>query len=81
MQNYKHMKRKLLKPVWTLFFLLIFAWSALGQPPPPPPGEGPDDFQPEDEPTPVGPGIGILLALGLGYGAKKVYDARKKFSK
>ncbi len=76
MQNYKNMKRKLLKPVWTLFFLLIFAWSALGQPPPPPPGGGDQD----EKPTPVGPGIGILLALGLGYGAKKVYDARKKFS-
>ena len=77
MQNYKNMKRKLLKPVWTLFFLLIFAWSALGQPPPPPPGQQQDD---DEKPTPVGPGIGILLALGLGYGAKKVYDARKKFS-
>ena len=28
--------------------------------------------------APLGTGIGILLALGGAYGAKKVYDIRKK---
>ncbi|MDO9512913.1 MAG: hypothetical protein Q7J34_14255 [Bacteroidales bacterium] len=30
--------------------------------------------------APVGSGIALLLALGAGYGAKKIYDVRKKLA-
>lgn len=30
--------------------------------------------------APVGSGIALLLALGAGYGAKRIYDARKKLA-
>lgn len=30
--------------------------------------------------APVGSGIAVLLALGAGYGAKRIYDARKKLA-
>lgn len=67
----------------TLAALLTFAMhgTAFGQferqdSPPGPPGHDEDT----DQPAPIGGGIAILLALGAGYGAKKVYDARKKLS-
>ena len=31
-----------------------------------------------NQPAPIGSGIAILLTLAGAYGAKKVYDARKK---
>jgi hypothetical protein len=61
-----------------LLAMLIFSAQGLfgqGPPPPPPPGQG------GDQPVPLGSGLGILVALGLAYGGKKVYDARKDFSK
>jgi hypothetical protein len=54
-----------------LLFTLVL--SGIAQPPPPP-SHGADDNQP----APIGSGIVILLALAGAYGAKKVYDARKK---
>jgi len=66
------MKRFLLKSAALCFFLAFSVWNATGQPPPP--GHGED----EDQPAPVGGGLTILLAMGAAYGAKKVYDARKK---
>lgn len=30
--------------------------------------------------APIGSGIALLLAMGAGYGAKKIYDARKKLA-
>jgi len=50
------------------------------QDPPPPPadGHGQSTDQLPGGGAPLGTGIGILLALGGAYGAKKVYDIRKK---
>ena len=58
-------------------FAFVFALSAPvhGQPPPPPGSHGSED---DSEPAPIGSGLLILLTLAGGYGAKKVYDARKK---
>jgi len=52
--------------------LVLMSLGLIAQPPPP--GHGED----EDQPAPIGSGLGILLALGAAYGAKKVYDARKR---
>jgi hypothetical protein len=59
-----------------LLVILVFTLALAGiAQPPPPPGHGADDDQPA---APIGSGIAILLALAGAYGAKKVYDARKK---
>lgn len=57
----------------TLPVLFMFT-AAIAQPPPP--GEHGEDG--DIEPAPIGNGIVLLLTLGAGYGAKKVYDARRK---
>jgi len=31
--------------------------------------------------APIGSGIALMLAFGAGYGAKRIYDARKKAKK
>lgn len=46
-------------------------------PPPPPPGPGTGET-PIGGAAPVGSGLVLLLSMGAAYGAKKVYDARKK---
>ena len=38
----------------------------------------PQHEQDGNQPAPIGSGIAILLAMAGAYGAKKVYDARKK---
>ena len=71
------MKKAIIK-IFMISAVALFAYtSAFSQGPPPPPGFG----EPEDQPAPIGSGLGILLALGAAYGAKKVFDARKKFKK
>ena len=67
------------KILTTLALLLTLSLGAIAQPPPPP-GEhgGSDDISPQD--APVGSGLLILLAMGAAYGAKKVYDARKRLN-
>ena len=60
-----------------LFLFMFFAVSAsVGQPPPP--DRGQDGDQAPQQEGPIGSGIAILLTLAGAYGAKKVYDARKK---
>ncbi len=53
---------------------LIMCSVAIAQPPPPDEHGEDDDFHP----APVGSGIAIILTLSTGYGAKKIFDARKK---
>ena len=60
----------------TFIFALMLNVGAIAQPPLPPGHGGGDDV----EPAPIGSGIAVLLMLAGGYGAKKVYDARKKLS-
>jgi hypothetical protein len=65
----------LLIPVFMLFFQLA---SNAQSAPPPPSGHGQSGNQPAGGGAPIGAGIGFLLLMAGGYGAKKVYDARKK---
>ena len=70
------MKLPTIKKTLLLLVFIVFSAAAMAQAPPPPPGQhGLEDNQE----APIGSGIGILLALGAAYGAKKVYDARKRF--
>ncbi len=62
-------KKTLLAALPVLFMIS----AAIAQPPPPD-----DHGEDMNQPAPIGSGIAILLALGAGYGAKKVYNARKK---
>jgi hypothetical protein len=47
-------------------------------PPPPPPGPGGSDTPIGGGVAPIGSGIVMLLTMGAAYGAKKVYNARKR---
>jgi len=57
-----------------LFFVIIglASYSA----PPPPPGTGPGCWPPPC--VPIDGGITLLMAAGAAYGAKKIYDSKKK---
>jgi hypothetical protein len=60
---------------------LTFSVNALfaqGPPPPPAGGHGSGGNQPAGGGAPIEGGVGILLALGAAYGARKVYQLRKK---
>ena len=67
------MKRHILRLLVVFAFVLSFAMPVNSQPPPP--GDHGEDT---NQPAPIGSGLLILLTLAGGYGAKKVYDARKK---
>ncbi|MBU2557018.1 MAG: hypothetical protein KJ578_04470 [Bacteroidetes bacterium] len=72
-----------MKPVKHILFTIAFficttTAFAQGAPPPTPDGHGGDTNQPAGNGAPIGSGMGILLALGAAYGAKKVWDFRKK---
>ncbi len=56
---------------------LLFVTTAIAQPPPPPDEHGQDQNQPA---APIGSGLVILLTLGAAYGARKVYNARRRFN-
>ncbi len=62
----------------TAAFLVIGGIALMSQTPPPPPDNPSSGGGPVGGGAAIGSGIAILLALGAGYGAKKVYDFRKK---
>ena len=62
----------------TAAFLMIGGIALMSQTPPPPPDNPSSGGGPVGGGAAIGSGIAILLALGAGYGAKKVYDFRKK---
>ena len=64
------------KILTTLALVLTLSLGAIAQPPPPD-QHGSDENEPS---APVGSGLLILLAMGAAYGAKKVYDARKRLN-
>ncbi len=69
------MKSIIKKTILATLPALFFATAAIAQPPPP------DDHGDDgNQPAPIGSGLVILMALGAAYGAKKVYDARKRIS-
>ncbi|MFN4852809.1 MAG: PID-CTERM protein-sorting domain-containing protein [Bacteroidota bacterium] len=51
-----------------LLLLLLSATEALAGPPPPPP----------PTPVPIDGGLSLVIAGCVGYGAKKIYDKKKK---
>lgn len=62
-----------------LLFLFIGVDYALNAAPPPPPGGSPACWPPPC--IPIDGGLSFLVAAGAAYGAKKIYDSRKKDSK
>lgn len=68
------MKSILKKTLLAALPVLFMFSAAIAQPPPPGDHGGDDDIQP----APIGSGLALLLGMGAAYGAKKVYDARKK---
>ncbi len=69
------MKAAINKTVLLTAFILFLGVYVMAYPLPP--GHGHDDDQ---QPAPIGSGLAILMALGAAYGAKKVYNARRKFN-
>ncbi len=60
---------------------VCFSISVLAQAPPPPPGNAQTGGGGSDGPVggaPIDGGLGILLALGTAYGARKLYQERKR---
>jgi hypothetical protein len=63
-----------------LIALPVITATAAAPPPPPPPGGPGGADVPIGGSAPVGSGLAILLSMGAAYGAKKVFDARKKLA-
>ena len=55
-----------------LLLFIAFSLTAISQPPPG------DDPSQDGDPVSIGGGLLILLGIAGAYGAKKVYDARKR---
>lgn len=66
------LKKHILTLILTAVNLVIFA----GPPPPPPPGVGPACWPPPC--IPIDGGITLLMVAGAAYGAKKLYNFKKK---
>jgi hypothetical protein len=80
-KNKKYIKMKsLFRIILLSAILLLFqvALNAQSNPPPPPGGHGESGNQQPGGDSPIGAGVGFLLLMAGGYGAKKVYDARKR---
>jgi hypothetical protein len=61
-----------------LIIVPVIISSASAPPPPPPPPGGPGTGTPIGGTAPIGSGLVMLLSMGAAYGAKRVFDARKK---
>jgi hypothetical protein len=76
------MKKAILNLIITGLFVIvpviIVTASAPPPPPPPPGGPGGGDNPIGGGAAPIGSGIVMLISMGAAYGAKKVYDARKR---
>jgi len=74
------MKKAILNLIITGLFLIVpvIIASASSPPPPPPPGPGTSDQPIGGGPAPIGSGIVMLISMGAAYGAKKIFDARKR---
>jgi hypothetical protein len=74
------MKKAIISLIITGLFLtlpVIIATASAPPPPPPPDGTNTSDT-PIGGPAPVGSGLVMLISMGAAYGAKKVYNARKR---
>ena len=74
------MKKVIINLIIVISFIIVpvITVTASAPPPPPPPGGPGTGDVPIGGSAPVGSGIIFLLSMGAAYGAKKVYDARKK---
>jgi hypothetical protein len=74
------MKKAILNLIITglLIAVPVIIASASAPPPPPPPGGPGSDTPIGGGPAPIGSGLVMLISMGAAYGAKKVYDARKR---
>jgi len=76
------MKKAILNLIITGLFVvvpvIIASASAPPPPPPPPTGGGSDPNPIGGGGAPIGSGLVMLISMGAAYGAKKVYNARKR---
>jgi len=76
------MKNKIKILIISLTLGLLFGISAISVaqpgPPPPPGGHGSEGNQSPGGTAPIGTGLFIMITMGAAYGAKKLFDARKK---
>jgi hypothetical protein len=75
------MKKAILNLIITGLFLIvpaIIASASAPPPPPPPPGGGGTPSPIGGGTAPIGSGLVMLISMGAAYGAKKVYNARKR---
>lgn len=76
--------KSMLKKVAVLGVIVLFPIFTFAQPQPPnntPGGGGPGAGNtPVGGSAPIGGGIALLISMAAFYGAKKVYDARKKLT-
>jgi len=72
-------KQHLLRTMAPLAFMLLLAIGASAQPNPGNnQGGGPVGGPPIGGSAPIGGGIVLLITFGAAFGAKKIFDARKK---
>ena len=72
------MKTNIIKIMLVGAFLMIATTVSFAQPLPYQNGNGSAPSAGPIHGAPIDGGLSILLALGLGYGAKKVYNTKKK---
>ncbi|NOU46319.1 MAG: hypothetical protein HOO86_04565 [Bacteroidales bacterium] len=72
------MKKILIKFAVVTAIFMASSTFVVAQGPPDPPGDPSIGGPPVGGSAPIGSGIGIMLMLAGGYGARKVYDIRKK---
>jgi hypothetical protein len=82
--NLSLMKKAHKSLVFSLFLLGFMALSQIGYgqfPPPPPSGDkGGNNNGVPGGGAPIGSGMVLLISLAAGYGAKKVYQAKKRLT-
>jgi hypothetical protein len=72
------MKKAILNLILVGFLIIVpLITVTASAPPPPPPGPGTGE-EPIGGAAPVGSGLVLLISMGAAYGAKKVYNARKR---
>ena len=64
--------------VGLLIIVPVIMVSAAAPPPPPPPGGPGTSDIPIGGSAPIGSGLVMLISMGMAYGAKKIYNARKR---
>lgn len=70
--------KKSIGVVILIFIFLVAASVMVHASPPPPPGPVPGTNETYIGGVPIAGGVLILIALALGYGARKLYNARKR---